>query len=72
MQPGEGIKTKRTSAKFHHYVKSNLFPDLKMLFWPFNSLHSGSQLVHEVRMDEKCLFISFFNFILPSQKGYYS
>ena len=28
-----------TSAEYHYYyVKSNLFSDFKMLFWPFSSL----------------------------------
>lgn len=37
-QPGNGIKTQATSAEFHYYGKSNLFPDFKILLWPFGSL----------------------------------
>lgn len=78
-QPGDRIDTE-DHGEFHYYVKSNLFPDLKMLFWSLNSLlikhdnlHHGSQLFHEAEMYKKYLLTDLiFNFFLASQNYHYS
>lgn len=66
-QPGDGIKAQMTNAQFHYYVKSNLFPDLKMLFWPFSSLLIKHIIIYIVEatyfMRQKCMkSVYLFNF----------